>query len=220
MEGVLISRDRPRNDRQTAVAGHTDAPPVIRHDAVPLQTRDKEHGPQNDHVEVRGCFEDVAEQLSELAAVGAGTPRHIAEHWSAFASMVHLSKWRSGDIGGFSGRRRRDAAAETDHPFAEARLPMFQTANTLKLPASALPDGAYSRRVQHLAQRWHRRAALSTLFHTLLLSCRFTCSACITVDYTCMNHQPELSAMHLPCLISAQVSCGRVSAALVSARPQ
>ena len=112
--------------------------------ALPLQTRDKEHGPRNDHVEVRGCFEDVAEQLSELAAVGAGTPRHIAEHWAAFASMVHLNKWRSGDIGGFSGRRRHDATAESDHPFAEVRLPMPPSATALKLPAWARSDGAGS----------------------------------------------------------------------------
>ena len=64
------------------------------------------------------CFDGVSTHVSGLAAAGADTPRHLAEHLSAFAGMVHLSKWRSGDIGGFKGRRQRDAP-QPDDTFAE-----------------------------------------------------------------------------------------------------
>jgi len=103
------------------VAGLGPAPPpVVCTENLPLQTKSNEQRSRADDHAPSGCLGGVSEHLSELAAAGAGTPRHIAEGWSAFADMVHhrSSKWRTGDIGGFMGRRH---AAHADEHYAEVR---------------------------------------------------------------------------------------------------
>ena len=97
-------------------------PPAVRTGTSTPTTPPDDQNPRDDHV-ITGCFDGVATRLGNLAAAGAGTPKHLSEHFSAFAGMHHLSRWRSGDIGGFSGRRRHDTAHADDH-FAEVRAPI------------------------------------------------------------------------------------------------
>ena len=104
------------------MAGHGPTPPpVVCTESLPLQTKSDGQRPRDDDHVPSGCFGGVSEHLSELAAAGAGTPRHLAEHWTAFAGMVHhrSSKWRTGDIGGFMGRRH---AAHADEHYAEVSV--------------------------------------------------------------------------------------------------
>ena len=103
------------------MAGHGPTPPpVLGTESLPLQTKCDGQRPRGDDHVPSGCLGGVSEHLSELAAAGAGTPRHLAEGWTAFAGMVHhrSSKWRTGDIGGFMGRRH---AAHADEHYAEVR---------------------------------------------------------------------------------------------------